>query len=128
MDNLGHRYLRNVAHSHKLRLVPGFAGSQLEVSFTRLFTFHDLSRALYSTWKKNFQKVLLSQNVCGNAGGKDKERHPLIFYLNTQTRGPFHCPSQQENIAAFHPSVGFLFLGPVFGKKMFCFSVQVVKI
>lgn len=32
-------------HSHELRLVPGSAGSQLEVPSIRLFTVHDLSRA-----------------------------------------------------------------------------------
>lgn len=56
-----------------------------------------------------------------------RDIHTLIFYLHTQSqRSHFCCLCQQEILAAFHPFVGFLFLEPVFGKKLFCFSVWVV--
>lgn len=131
MGNLGHRYVASFAHSHEVRLTPG---SQLAPS-ERLLPPDHLHFMIYRepalplTWRKNFRGAPLLQNICGNAEGKVKETHTLIFYLHTQPqRSHFHCLCQQEIIAAFHPFVGFLFLGPVFGKKLFCFSVQVVKI
>lgn len=86
MENLGHRYVKNLAHSQELTFVPHLVAPRsrfLSLNYWRCTVYQE--PALNLTWKKNLSRVLLSQNICGNAERKVKERPTLIFYhLNTQ--------------------------------------------